>query len=120
MDHSDPRDRHGRGEMPSGLVRPYVLGTDHDAAPPPDASAEGGQRSGWLLPAVPDEATDPGQPAGTVAPGQTAVSRRWDTLIMDPPSYQMTIPPGGSLPEHFVAQGGTTSPAGCTFDGMAC
>lgn len=43
-----------------------------------------------------------------------------DTQIMDPPSYQMTIPPGGSLPEHFVAQGSTTSPAGCTFDGMAC
>jgi hypothetical protein len=43
-----------------------------------------------------------------------------NTLIMDPPSYQMTIAPGASLSEHFVAQGTTTSPAGCTFDGNAC
>lgn len=43
-----------------------------------------------------------------------------DTLIMDPPSNQMTIPPGASLEEHFVAQGDMTSPIGCTFDGAAC
>jgi hypothetical protein len=43
-----------------------------------------------------------------------------DILIMNPPSYQVTIPPGTSLQENFVAQGTTTSPAGCTFDGAAC
>ena len=43
-----------------------------------------------------------------------------DTLIMNPPSYQMTISPGASLNEEFTAQGSTTSPADCTFNGAAC
>jgi hypothetical protein len=43
-----------------------------------------------------------------------------DVLTMNPPSYQTTIPAGTSLQEHFVAQGSTISPAGCTFDGAAC
>ncbi len=43
-----------------------------------------------------------------------------DVLIMDPPSYQVTIAPGASLTEHFVAQGTTTSPAACSFNGTAC
>jgi len=43
-----------------------------------------------------------------------------DILIMNAPSYQMTIAPGASVKENFVAQGSTTSPADCTFDGAAC
>lgn len=69
--------------------------------------------SGWELSAV--------------LPGDR-VSRVWDatyhmagdTLIMDPPSYQVTIPSGDSLAESFVARGTTTRPEGCTFNGIAC
>jgi hypothetical protein len=32
----------------------------------------------------------------------------------------MTISPGASLNEEFTAQGATTSPDGCTFNGAAC
>jgi cellulase/cellobiase CelA1 len=43
-----------------------------------------------------------------------------DTLIMDPQTFQATIEPGTSLTEHFTAQGTSTSPTSCTFNGAAC
>jgi len=43
-----------------------------------------------------------------------------DTLVMYAPPYQLTIPPGGSVSEHFTASGPTISPAGCTFNGAPC
>jgi hypothetical protein len=43
-----------------------------------------------------------------------------DTLVLDPPSYQTTIPPGGSLTENFTANGRWTKPIGCTFNGARC
>jgi hypothetical protein len=42
------------------------------------------------------------------------------TLVLDPPSYQATIPPGGSLTEDFTAKGGWTNPTSCTFNGSPC
>ena len=43
-----------------------------------------------------------------------------DTLVLDPPSYQTTIPPGGSLTENFTANGHWTKPISCTFNGAHC
>jgi endoglucanase len=43
-----------------------------------------------------------------------------DTLLLDPPSYQLTIGPGASLAEHFTAAGTTTAPGSCTSNGAAC
>jgi Cellulose binding domain len=43
-----------------------------------------------------------------------------DTLVLDPPSYQVTIAPGGSLTENFTARGNWTKPTSCTFNGAAC
>jgi mannan endo-1,4-beta-mannosidase len=43
-----------------------------------------------------------------------------DLLVLDPPSYQVTIPPGGSLTENFTARGGWTKPTSCTFNGADC
>ena len=68
--------------------------------------------NGWELAAV-----LPGDRINTV--WDASFHTDGDTLIMDPPSYQMTIPPGTSLQENFVAQGTTTSPTGCTFNGAA-
>jgi len=42
------------------------------------------------------------------------------TLVLDPPSYQVTIPPGGSLTENFTAKGHRTYPISCTFNGARC
>ena len=43
-----------------------------------------------------------------------------DTLVLDPPSDQQTIPPGGSLTENFTARGGWSHPSSCTFNGSPC
>lgn len=43
-----------------------------------------------------------------------------DELVLDPPSYQVTIPPGGSLTENFTARGFWTKPTSCTFNGANC
>jgi endoglucanase len=43
-----------------------------------------------------------------------------DTLTLDPPPSQKTIPPGTSLTENFMADGTTTSPSSCTFNGSPC
>ena len=43
-----------------------------------------------------------------------------DTLIMQPSPSQKTIAPGGTLIEHFIAHGTTTSPTSCTFNGSPC
>ncbi len=43
-----------------------------------------------------------------------------DTLVLDAPSYQPTIPPGASQSANFTAQGNTTSPVSCSIDGLAC
>ena len=69
--------------------------------------------SGWQLAAV--------------FPGDT-IESAWDasfhtggdTLLLDPPSYQLTIAPGAGLAEHFTAAGTTTTPESCTFNGAAC
>ena len=43
-----------------------------------------------------------------------------DTLVLDAPSYQPTVPPGASQSANFTAQGNTTRPASCTINGLAC
>jgi hypothetical protein len=43
-----------------------------------------------------------------------------ETLIMQPSPSETTIAPGGTLIEHFIAHGATTSPTGCTFNGSPC
>jgi Cellulose binding domain len=43
-----------------------------------------------------------------------------DTLTLQPPPGQSTIAPGASLTENFMADGTTTSPSSCTFDGSPC
>jgi Cellulose binding domain len=43
-----------------------------------------------------------------------------DTMILTPPSYQVTIEPGASLAEHFTAGGTGTEPQSCTFNGRPC
>ena len=43
-----------------------------------------------------------------------------DTLVLDAPSYQPTVPPGASQSANFTAQGNTTSPVSCSIDGLAC
>jgi hypothetical protein len=63
----------------------------------------------------------------TVLPGDV-IDTTWaanfrtsgDILTMYPPSDQMTIAPGGSVVENFVAKGITTTPAGCVFNGAQC
>ncbi len=42
------------------------------------------------------------------------------TLTLTPQSSQNTIPPGTSLTENFLANGTTTSPSSCTFNGSPC
>jgi Cellulose binding domain len=42
------------------------------------------------------------------------------SLIMTPASYDPTIAPGASVSVNFVAQGTSTEPGSCTFDGSAC
>jgi hypothetical protein len=69
--------------------------------------------NGWQLSAVlPGDQTESAWDASFQTDG--------DILVMNPPSYQMTISPGASLNEEFTAQGSTTSPADCTFNGAAC
>jgi cellulase/cellobiase CelA1 len=43
-----------------------------------------------------------------------------DELIMDPSSDQATIGAGATITEHVMAQGSTTSPTSCTFNGLTC
>ena len=43
-----------------------------------------------------------------------------DTLVLDAPSYQPTVPPGASQSANFTAQGNRTSPVSCTINGLAC
>lgn len=43
-----------------------------------------------------------------------------DTLVLDPASFQVNIPPGQSLTEDFTANGGWTHPSSCTFNGSPC
>jgi Cellulose binding domain len=68
--------------------------------------------NGWQLSAV-----LPGDTIDTVWDASYHTSG--DTLVMDPASTQVTIPAGTSLNENFTANGTTTSPAGCTFNGIA-
>jgi endoglucanase len=42
------------------------------------------------------------------------------SVIMTAAPYDQAIEPGASQSVNFVAQGGTTEPASCTFDGSAC
>jgi hypothetical protein len=42
------------------------------------------------------------------------------SVIMTAAPYDQVIGPGASQSVNFVAQGGTTSPTSCTFDGSAC
>jgi hypothetical protein len=42
------------------------------------------------------------------------------SVIMTAAPYDQVIEPGASQPVNFVAQGGTTEPTSCTFDGSAC
>jgi hypothetical protein len=42
------------------------------------------------------------------------------TLTLTPPPSQNTIPPGTTLTENFMANGSTTSPSSCTFNGSPC
>jgi len=41
-------------------------------------------------------------------------------VIMTAAPYDQVIEPGAAQSVNFVAQGGTTEPASCTFDGSAC
>jgi hypothetical protein len=68
--------------------------------------------NGWQLSAV-----LPGDTIDTVWDASYHTSG--DTLIMDPASTQVTIPAGTSLNENFTANGTTTSPASCSFNGTA-
>jgi cellulase/cellobiase CelA1 len=68
--------------------------------------------NGWQLSAV-----LPGDRIDTVWDASYHTSG--DTLLLYPPSYQVTIPAGGTLTENFTANGNSTSPAGCTFNGIA-
>jgi len=43
-----------------------------------------------------------------------------DSLIMTAAPYDQVIEPGASQSVNFVAQGGTTEPTSCTFDGSVC
>ncbi len=43
-----------------------------------------------------------------------------DSLTLTPASDDQVIEPGASATVNFVAVGGTTEPASCTFDGSAC
>jgi len=62
-----------------------------------------------------------------VLPNDTVVSV-WDgvfhtadgTVYIDPSSSQHTIAAGASITENFIAQGSTTTPTSCTFNGSAC
>jgi hypothetical protein len=62
-----------------------------------------------------------------VLPNDTVVSV-WDgvfhtedgTVYIDPSSSQQTIAPGASLTENFIADGTTTTPTSCAFNGSAC
>ena len=42
------------------------------------------------------------------------------TLVMNPPTSQEVIAPGGSLTENITAEGSTTTPTSCTFNGEPC
>lgn len=43
-----------------------------------------------------------------------------DTLYIDPSTSQLTIAPGATLTETFIAGGSATTPASCMFNGAAC
>jgi hypothetical protein len=45
---------------------------------------------------------------------------RGGSVIMTAAPYDQVIGPGASQSVGFVAQGGTTEPTSCTFDGSAC
>jgi hypothetical protein len=45
---------------------------------------------------------------------------RGGSVIMTATPYDQVIEPGASQSVDFVAQGGTTGPSSCTFDGSAC
>jgi hypothetical protein len=42
------------------------------------------------------------------------------TLVMSPTASQEVIAPGGSLTENITAEGPTTTPTSCTFNGSPC
>jgi hypothetical protein len=56
------------------------------------------------------------------------VSRVWDAaghvegdvLVLQPTAWDPPIPPNGELSANFVADGTTTSPTSCTYNGAAC
>ena len=44
----------------------------------------------------------------------------WGTVIMTPTPGDQVIEPGATLSVGFIAQGNTTEPANCTFNGSPC
>jgi len=42
------------------------------------------------------------------------------TLYIDPSSSQQTIAPGATITEDFIANGSTTAPTSCAFNGSTC
>jgi cellulase/cellobiase CelA1 len=44
----------------------------------------------------------------------------WDSVIMTPVQSDQVIEPGTSVSVTFVAQGDTTEPTNCTFNGSPC
>ena len=44
----------------------------------------------------------------------------WGNVIMTPTPGDQVIEPGATLSVNFVAQGNTTEPANCTFNGSPC
>jgi chitinase len=43
-----------------------------------------------------------------------------DVLILQPTTWDPPITPNGEMSVNFVADGPTTSPASCTYNGAAC
>ncbi|MBV9380637.1 MAG: cellulose binding domain-containing protein, partial [Streptosporangiaceae bacterium] len=41
-------------------------------------------------------------------------------LLLQPASYDQSLPPGGTLNVYFTAQGPETTPEACAFDGITC
>jgi cellulase/cellobiase CelA1 len=44
----------------------------------------------------------------------------WGNVIMTPTPDDQVIEPGTTLTVNFIAQGDTTEPANCTFNGSPC
>jgi Cellulose binding domain len=69
--------------------------------------------SGWQLSVVlPDDTVQ------RVWKGQ--FHTQGDTLYIDPSSSHQTIAPGETVTENVIANGSTTNPTSCTFNGSAC